>query len=201
MSNLDSMGSGVMMMGDGPNFTGTWYNINTGDSFTVRDTYFEDNKIKIQTTDGRIIGYEQLQNYVQSEVPITKNNIPIPTGDGTMANPNKPNTSPLGTLNSSDNNLLKGLEQAPRMSQNSPKSENWKIIDKAMSKIENGPRLEISVVWDNYPSKEISLLKDIMDIPEKDIVEYCYDKWLDNKTNDAIFESFFKLFEKSAQNC
>jgi hypothetical protein len=195
MSNLNSMGSGVMMMGDGPNFTGTWYNINTGDSFTVRDTFFEDNKIKIQTTDGRIIGYEQLQNYVQSEVPITKNNIPIPTGDGTMSN--KVNISSQNDSNLSDNNLLRGLENASQMSQNRLQNENWKIIDKAMSKIENGPRLEISVLWDNYPSKEISLLKDIMDIPEKDIVEYCYDKWLDGKTNDAIFESFSKLFEKN----
>lgn len=198
MSNLNSMGSGVMMMGDGPNFTGTWYNVNTGDSFTVRDTYFEDNKVKIQTTDGRIIGYEQLQNYVQSEVPITKNNIPIPTGDGTMANKNMPVTSPLETTISQDNNLLRGLEQEPRLSQNSPKSENWKIIDKAMSKIEEGPKLEISVVWDNYPGKEIGLLKDIMEIPEKEIIQYCFEKWLNSEISDTIFESFSKLFEKTS---
>ena len=195
MSNLNSMGSGVMMMGEGPNFTGTWYNVNTGDSFTVRDTYFEDNKVKVQTTDGRIIGYEQLQNYVQSEVPITKKSIPIPTGDGTMSN--KAVSSPLGTLNSSDNNLLVGLEKVSETKRNEPKSENWSIIAKAMSKVENGPKLEINVVWDNYPEREISMLKDIMDIPEKDIVTYCYDQWLNGSITDAVFEAFSKLFEKS----
>ena len=192
MSTMNSMGNGIMMMGDGPNLTGTWYNVNTGDHFTVRDTYFEDNKIKVQTTDGRIIGYEQLQNYVQSEVPITKNNIPVPIGDGTMSNKNAQTSSPESSI-LTDNNLLVGLEKASGIAQNAPqtsKSENFQIIDKAMSKVTSEPDFKIEIEWPNFPKKELSLLLDVMDIPTDEVIRYCYDKFITDKISEKISESF-----------
>ena len=54
---------------EGPNMEGTWYNPQTGDSFTVRNSFFEDNQYIVQTTDGRILGYNQIQNYIKSDNP------------------------------------------------------------------------------------------------------------------------------------
>ena len=37
------MNNGIMFGAQGPMMTGTWYNPNNGDSFTVRDCFFENN--------------------------------------------------------------------------------------------------------------------------------------------------------------
>ena len=55
---------------EGPNMEGTWYNPHTGDSFTVRNSFFEDNQFIVQTEDGRILKYEQIQEYIKSDKPI-----------------------------------------------------------------------------------------------------------------------------------
>ena len=62
--------NGITFGSDGPMMDGTWYNPKTGDSFTVRNTFFEDNQFIIQTTDGRVLNYEQIQNYVKSDKPM-----------------------------------------------------------------------------------------------------------------------------------
>ena len=61
---------GMMFGGEGPVMQGTWYNPSTGDAFTVRDSFFEDNQYVVTTTDGRYLQYSQLQNYVQSDMKL-----------------------------------------------------------------------------------------------------------------------------------
>ena len=56
---------------EGPIMDGTWYNTQTGDSFTVRNSFFEDNQYIVQTTDGRILRYDQIQNYILFHHPST----------------------------------------------------------------------------------------------------------------------------------
>ena len=61
----------MMTNGDGgPFMSGTWYNPNTGDSFTVRDTFFEDNNLIVMTTDGRRLNYDIVSRYIKSDKPI-----------------------------------------------------------------------------------------------------------------------------------
>ena len=61
---------GMMFGGEGPVMNGTWYNPHTGDAFTVRDSFFEDNQYVVTTTDGRYFRYDQLQNYIQSDMKL-----------------------------------------------------------------------------------------------------------------------------------
>ena len=49
-----------MIFGEGPILSGHWYNPSTGDSFTVKDTYFEDNNLYVITTDGRRMNYDMI---------------------------------------------------------------------------------------------------------------------------------------------
>lgn len=51
----------------GPNISGTWVNYNTKDIFTVKDCFFQDNQLLIQTTDGRMLDYNFVQDYVRLE--------------------------------------------------------------------------------------------------------------------------------------
>ena len=64
------MNSGLTFGSEGPMMEGTWYNTRTGDSFTVRDSFFEDNQFVVTTTDGRYLKYEQIQDYIKSDKPI-----------------------------------------------------------------------------------------------------------------------------------
>ena len=53
----------ISFNGEGPVMSGTWYNPKTGDSFTVEDSYFQDNQYLVKTTDGRMLDYNFIQNY------------------------------------------------------------------------------------------------------------------------------------------
>jgi hypothetical protein len=60
-------GSGIMMGADGgPMMSGTWVNPATGHKFTVRDCFFQDNNFMVQTTDGQVLDYNVIKDYVQT---------------------------------------------------------------------------------------------------------------------------------------
>lgn len=181
---------GMTFGSEGPLVQGTWVNPITGDSFTVRDSFFEDNNYVITTTDGRYIRYEQFQNYVQADeksVAEIKNNLknkqqdePIPAEisglidtddtDSSMLTPedaamiygNKPVS--LGNLN----NIKAPLQESKAIQE---ENMNSAIIKKALSSTET-PKFKINLKWDNYPAKQIEMLYDIMGISEEEIVEW-----------------------------
>lgn len=49
-----------------PMMTGTWINPKTGHKFTVRDCFFQDGQFMITTTDGQMLDYNTIQNYIQA---------------------------------------------------------------------------------------------------------------------------------------
>ena len=51
MNSYDAM----IFSGETPMMSGTWYNPQTGDSFTVADAFFQDNQYLVKTIDGRIL--------------------------------------------------------------------------------------------------------------------------------------------------
>ena len=64
------MNNGIMFGTQGPLMSGYWVDPRTGDSFTVKDSFFEDGQYIITTMDGRKLSYDIIQNYVQSDKPI-----------------------------------------------------------------------------------------------------------------------------------
>ena len=60
--------TGIMM--DGPTIEGVWQNSKTGDFFTVRDSYMEDDDFIIIATDGRRFNYKMLNDYSQTNQKI-----------------------------------------------------------------------------------------------------------------------------------
>ena len=208
---------GMMFGGEGPVMNGTWYNPITGDAFTVRDSFFEDNQYVITTTDGRYLRYDQIQNYIQSDMKLedlkqiknSRENVPlkeqlppevsnlIDTDDSTVktedsyyndlllpedeiyVNNTMNKATSFGNLNKPTvENYDKNDAKLPITSV----SMNSAIIEKALKNTVK-PNFSINVEWPNYPSKEIEMLKDIMEIPSDEIVEW----YLDNiQFNDFI---------------
>lgn len=212
--------TGMMFGGEGPVMQGTWYNPSTGDAFTVRDSFFEDNQYVVTTTDGRYLQYNQLQNYVQSDMKLedlkklntnTKNKVNqaealpaevanlidntndpvndsqvddyfgiLPEDMDMLTNPIA--TPKLGNIHATPTVTALSVYARPLDVPVAEVNMNTAIIEKALKNTDK-PDFTIAVKWDKYPSKEIEMLKDIMDIPEDEIVEW----YLDNiQLNDFI---------------
>lgn len=199
--------NGMMFGGEGPIMTGTWYNPNTGDAFTVRDSFFEDNQYVVTTTDGRYLYYNQLQNYIQTDMKLEdlkkmksentttkKTELPPEVASLIEENGGDPyasmltnedllignNTPQLGNLYN-DNNILARtqrpfdtVKEKTVMQTPSPTTMNEAIIEKALK---NAPKPEITVdvAWDVFPEKQIEMLKDVMEIPEDEIIMWYLD--------------------------
>lgn len=172
------MNNGIMFGDQGPLMEGTWYNPTTGDSFTVRDSFFEDGQYMVTTTDGRMLGYNMIQNYIKSDKPLNVqkniNSEDLPDSvinelenqifvndDIYGVNVNNPLTPSLGNLNKS----------LPYSVQNETPSFNVGIIKKALDKYTR-PQVDCKVIWDKFPKKEIQMLNEIMEIDTKEIVEW-----------------------------
>ena len=197
------MQNGMMFGGEGPVMQGTWYNPTTGDVFTVRDSFFEDNNYVVTTTDGRYLNYNQLQNYIQSDTPAeqlkksfsNKQQEILPSEvqgileDNTYDSlilPEDLNQSasilskPLGNINNASNSVYKV--------ETKPLDINKTIIEKAL-KNTTPPQLTIIAEWDKYPEKEITMLTDIMNISRKDIADW-YCENLETEWLQELLESF-----------
>ena len=215
--------TGLTFGSDGPLIQGTWINPTTGDSFTVRDSFFEDNNYVITTTDGRYIRYEQFQNYVQADeksVNEIKNSIKeksaakeeaIPAeisslidNDTTTADAlitiedyeliygNKTKSTTLGNLNDKSQHVAPTYEHArPTVAIALPENMNTAIIKKALNNTEQ-PKFKVDVDWNNFPSKQIEMLYDIMGISEDEIIEW----YLDNIQLIDIIETIKKSIKE-----
>lgn len=202
---------GMSFGSEGPVIQGTWVNPTSGDSFTVRDSFFEDNQYIVTTTDGRYIRYDQLQNYIQADPKSidgikqaaanrVKEDEPLPmevssiiaTDDNvaqTMITPedyeliygNK--TKSLGNLYSTPQQVAKTPQPVENM--------NEAIIKKALNNTEQ-PKFKVDVDWNNFPTKQIEMLYDIMGISEDEIIEW----YLDNIQLIDIIETIKKSIKE-----
>ena len=206
------MMNGMMFGGERPVMLGTWYNPKTGDAFTVRDSFFEDNQYVVTTTDGRYLNYNQIQNYVQSDMPLeqlkkqmkpqqpAKNEIPaelkdlIETEDSveSMMSPEDAalitGGRSLGNLN--DRHIAPASEHQIKLpvTQDVPSNINYSIIEKAL-KNASKPEIDVNIKWDNYPLKQIDMLTDVMEIPIDEIVTWYLDNINMYDIAEAVKES------------
>ena len=183
-----------MLLGDGPILNGHWYNPKTGDSFTVRDTFFEDNNLICMTTDGRRLDYNMIQNYIQSDKPFPKQTQPVKPNIpdsilsevmpvSTVDRPLNNNAGPLTEVDTSlmtedDIALITG--QTPKVQANfvaptqavapAPKDEDVLLIERLLKRASK-PSVACYVKWANFPEKQFEML-DMMAVDTEKIVEY-----------------------------
>lgn len=170
---------------------GTWFNRATGDSFTVQDMYFEDNNPRVKTTDGRVLDYKIVQNYIQvdpKDLAMLKQQT-----DATKA-PAKPQTKiNIGNIGTaadtaeysdilSEDPLFQNMGQVQAPQCTNPyvekKSPNAAMIDKAL-KHQSIPEMTPSFEWNNFPKKQLDALVDVMEVPTDEIVDYVYNEMME----------------------
>lgn len=208
---------------EGPMMSGMWVNPKTGDSFTVKDSFFQDNQYMVQTTDGRIIGYNQLSQYIQTDSKgleaiksqaKSKSNttnqqideVPpeilsmVDQSNGTTTRDDSYSVLP------DDMDLIYGTKTnripAPVTNSNTQnvsgsQSEEDIILTRTLRKT-TGPQYSINIDWNQYPGKKIDMLTELMDIDVDDIVEY-YIKQIDiNELKDAYTKAVHSyIYSKS----
>lgn len=188
---------GMTFGSEGPLIQGTWVNPKTGDSFTVRDSFFEDNQYIVSTTDGRYIRYDQLQHYIQADpksIDSIKqaaankvNDEPIPAeiaslidnDTDTMITPEDYDIiygkKSLGNLNNTARHIAPAhAHAAPSVTTGLHDNMNTAIIEKALKNTDK-PKFKVNVDWVNFPTKQIEMLYDIMGISEEEIIEWYLD--------------------------
>ena len=109
---------GITFDGTAPMMEGTWFNPKTGDVVKIRDTFFENNNYIARTTDGRMLNYSQLQNYIRDDSkslkkPVQEQKTPEkPAAKPTpMGGPSTPNVNPDAMLSAEDLAMLDELEK------------------------------------------------------------------------------------------
>lgn len=64
-----------------------------------------------------------------------------------------------------------GYPDFDAMMRTEPKTPNQDIIERALKKASK-PSIKNSYTWEDFPTKEVGMLIDIMDVPEEEIIEY-----------------------------
>lgn len=187
---------------EGPNMEGTWYNPHTGDSFTVRNSFFEDNQFIVQTEDGRILKYEQIQEYIKSDNPInTQNPVQAETLPAEVTNileSNYDSNILADDLAMISGNSLGNLHIPMPPAQTEPQGHlepsfsNYTIVDKALSK-RSLPQIQIGIMWNDCPYEEMNMLKNLMDVTDEDIVVWYLDQ-IDVETTTNMIKDVIKDF-------
>lgn len=191
---------------EGPMITGSWVNPQTGDSFTAVDTFFEDNNLLIKTSDGRILKYDQIQNYLQTDNPDAfkktassqKNDSPIPAevlseiesgGENDLIIPD----DNIYSGGSSFNGALQSTELGNIYSESNQKRtiQDYSIIDRALSKCDL-PSPTVKISWDSFPRREIEMLVDVMNVSVDDIIQYYI--------NNISMKDIKDMFSESVKN-
>ena len=194
---------GSPMMG-GVMMEGTWFNRLTGDSFTVMDSYFEDNNFRVRTTDNRVLDYNTFQDYMQvdpKELPALKAEYDrehnAPARDP-LSQPVKPSTT-TGTTTAPDDYasllaedpvlgsgivppadaLNRPVVPSPRPTTvpNEPVNTYTNpnvVLIDKALRHQSIPTVKVSFDWDTFPKKQIEALTDVIDVPVSDIVDYLY---------------------------
>jgi hypothetical protein len=149
------------------------------------------------TTDGRKMDYNRLQNYIQSDMKLEdlkkmkierqeKEEIPdeikglLATEDDgqddyLIPEDNIYTGKGLGNINE-PRHIAPAYAHAPASlgNINTPTNMNTAIIEKAL-KNTTKPQFYVNVSWTDYPERQIEMLKDVMDIPEDEILDWYLD--------------------------
>lgn len=190
MNSYDAM----IFSGETPMMSGTWYNPQTGDSFTVADAFFQDNQYLVKTVDGRILDYNIIKNYIKSDKPIPTQKNPVkeqlpkevsnillkesgnlnsPLNDtlqnDTLQNDILPEDMDLIKPRSLGN--LNAPTNTPINTPAQPHNPFGVIIERALAK-KDQPLLDVKVNWENFPHKEIELLTSVLDLSIDEIIQW-----------------------------
>lgn len=197
-------------MSDSPMMEGTWYNPTTGDSFTVRDSYFEGDNYYVIATDGRRFDANMIERYVRSDKPISAKPAVSPTQPVTKQPDNTTNSILTADLDENLQSDIDVLLQPVKSTSTYPtqkteqdivksidlKTEDEKLADRVLGRTAM-PDIDVKTKWSKFPKKQIDCLVDMMGVGVDVIVNYYIDKMDLNFIRESIKTQLTSLIEDS----
>lgn len=210
------MNNGIQFMGDGPMMHGTWYNPSTGHKFTVRDCFFQDGQFIVQTTDGQMLDYNTIQNYVQAtdaqgrevnDRPLVESKTPkketLPPEvaalvDDTLSSDSQyilPEDEMILSGNPATNMVNPPRYQPDERYIQTSMDPDMPMVERVLKRFKDITPT-ISIDYTQLPKKQLDTLVDILGIDPQTIAEY-YIKKLDlSKIGEEIKQSIAEAVEK-----
>jgi hypothetical protein len=183
-----------MLGGPGMQITGKWYNKRTGQTISVRDSYFDSDGLQVMTSHGNMIsGEEFARDYIQCDDTVYDQN-----GNPTTEHEEVDYESMFGghlstSITPESAKFVPETELTQRLQPQTMKTES-PALAKLFSKLEDFPRLDVNVIWDNIPISELKMLKNIFDISNEEIAEYIYDNYCtDVEIKKAISDAIQRM--------
>lgn len=190
---------------DGPMMSGKWYNPKTGDSFTVRETFFEDNELIIQAMDGRVFKFDRIQDYIQSngneefkqpEPKHKQSNNDIPSEILDMIEDTSYIDDLITPMPYSQPQSFISQQPMDKPLYRPAKSTNTTIIERALSN-KKDPKISCDIKWKDIPLNEINTLIDMLGIEKEEIVEWYVNKLDINSIFDVVKNNLKEYIEKT----
>jgi len=169
----------------GSMITGKWVNPQTGSVINITDTVIDDNGQMMIITDKGTLDMNTFSiNYIQCEddtviEEMTKQSTKQNT-EAIVENNNQ--TSNVEVVSSSPTQNLFGAQNG----------SNASIIDKLFNKIESKPNIKISIEWDDFPTEQVNMLINFLDIDKNEISRYLKDNYLDEYAILEALDNFLK---------
>lgn len=208
----------VNFMGGMPNLDNTtWYNPQTGDKVTIRNTFVEGSDLVLQAADGRMIKYNQFANYIQADAKqiaqmeaerkqkvLEKKEVKESTIPQEILNEIETDDSLEGIdsrLNAEANELLRPhptpkVESKPLGNIYSAPTQvnlNYEIIQKALND-KPMPKCDVKISWKDCPLENIKALVDMFGISKDELVEY-YNSRIDaNEIVEKVKKAILNIF-------
>lgn len=183
---MNTMSNGIGFIGNTPEIQegSTWVNTKNGNKIVVRNSFFENGNFMVQTTDGKMLDYNQFQNYIM----VPKGD-PIPRIESKSKQKLKPKSKNLGNMNQKKadipQSVLDELEISEEVNEllNPAKpaipkvltSENISAEELMVKKVMDSQppiNMSINISSSTIPSKQIETLVNILGVDKKYIVDY-----------------------------
>jgi hypothetical protein len=190
---------------DGPMMSGKWYNPKTGDTFTVRETFFEDNELIIQAMDGRLFKFDRIQDYIQSngneefkqpEPQPKQSNNDIPSEILDMIEDTSYIDDLITPMPYSQPQSFISQQPMSNPLDRPVKSTNTTIIERALNN-KKEPKIHCDIKWKDMPLNEINTLIDMLGIEKEEIVEWYVNKLDINSIMEGVKNDLKAYIEKS----
>lgn len=161
--------------------SGKWINPHNGMIINVMNTVIdENNQMLIMTDKGTISMSDFSSNFVQCDDETLAAIQPAPKVNSSV---NIQTTSPIRA------------EKIEVITEPTPKAatqQTTDIIDKLFNKIESTPEINIDIKWDDFPTEQVKMLINFLDVKESDISKYLINKYLDQYAILLALDKFLK---------
>lgn len=201
------------MFDDNAMISGQWVNRFNGNTITVRDVAMDGDDLQIITTDGYVIsGTEFSENYLQvsgdeyddkgNKIPSSSTNIDYDSlfpPASPVYNFNERNAKSQNTVISNNQKATSQIDEIAIDSKNdkqyqSTKSKNisYTILEKFFNKQPSQPKIIVDCKWDNMPIDDLNSLIQMLDISEKDAVDFIINNFVKYEDIRSTIETNLK---------